>query len=96
MTAEMNDIDRTVTTGPSLVRACAGAYMRGRADARALTFSYATTAITRKKTFRERQISICPNRRPRKTTSTPGLARTYAHATGDSVNDNTPFSSLLA
>jgi hypothetical protein len=62
MTTESKNTDQTTGTNQALSRA----YVRGHECARALTFSYGTTAVTRDKMFRERQISICLNKTPRK------------------------------
>jgi len=80
VTMKIENADHTTATDQRPARA----YVRAPAAARGLTFSYITTAITRDKTFRERQISICLNKTPREPyVNTKPRACAYARASKD-------------
>ncbi len=74
------------TDGRKHLAATSRGLARTHVRARALTFSYVTTAITSDKTFRERQISICLTRTPGKQDVNTKSARTRsARATRDAA-----------
>ena len=84
MNTESKNTDQTTTTNHAHARE----HIRGRADARALTFNYGITAVTQGKTFRERQISICLDRTSSETdVNTKLRARACASASRDLALD---------